>query len=119
MRDILFKQFQKAPENRTSCSFTITTDIETQNLACPHRSLPPPHQIVSVLLLLVLSESFHPPLLTASPRFDVACNRSDRPSTDYPAFNQVQVAYNASKDERVEKLREVMDAREAKYKVSN
>ncbi len=33
------------------------------------------------------------------------------------AFNQAQVAYNATKDERVDALRQVMDAREAKYRV--
>lgn len=32
-------------------------------------------------------------------------------------FNQAQVAYNATKDERVDTLRQVMDAREAKYRV--
>jgi hypothetical protein len=36
-----------------------------------------------------------------------------------PAFNQVQVAYNATKDERVDKLREVTEAREKKYRVEN
>ncbi|ORX40961.1 hypothetical protein BD324DRAFT_612691 [Kockovaella imperatae] len=32
-------------------------------------------------------------------------------------FNQAQVAYNATKDERVDALKQVMDAREAKYRV--
>ncbi|KAK1923244.1 hypothetical protein DB88DRAFT_341722 [Papiliotrema laurentii] len=32
-------------------------------------------------------------------------------------FNQAKVAYNATKEEKVEALRKVMDAREAKYKV--
>ena len=62
-RDKLFKQFEKAPENRTS----------------------------SAALMDAMK-------LTA-------------------AFNQAQVAYNATKDEKVEALKKVMDAREAKYKV--
>ena len=33
------------------------------------------------------------------------------------AFNQAQVAYNATKEEKVDALKKVMDAREAKYKV--
>ena len=73
MRDILYKQFQKAPENR----------------ACPC------HQTPS----------------TSCPGAHVTgCST---------AFNQAQVAYNASKDERVDALRQVMDAREAKYKVDS
>lgn len=35
-----------------------------------------------------------------------------------PAFNQVQVEYNATKVEKVQKLQEVMAAREKKYAVS-
>jgi hypothetical protein len=35
------------------------------------------------------------------------------------AFNQAQVSYNASKEEKVEALKKVMDAREAKYKVES
>lgn len=34
------------------------------------------------------------------------------------AFNQVQLEYNASKDEKLDKLKEVMDAREKKYRVA-
>lgn len=33
------------------------------------------------------------------------------------AFNQTQVAYNATKEEKLEKLKETISAREAKYKV--
>lgn len=39
--------------------------------------------------------------------------------TPETAFNQVKLEYNASKDEKVDKLREVMDAREKKYRVEN
>lgn len=34
-------------------------------------------------------------------------------------FNQVSVAYNASKDDRLETLKATMAAREAKYKVES
>ncbi|WVQ95574.1 hypothetical protein IAU59_002671 [Kwoniella sp. CBS 9459] len=34
-------------------------------------------------------------------------------------FNQAKIAYNATKDEKVEALQNIMDAREAKYKVNN
>lgn len=34
-----------------------------------------------------------------------------------PAFNQTQIAYNATKEEKLDKLKEVISAREAKYKV--
>ncbi|ORY31248.1 hypothetical protein BCR39DRAFT_527112 [Naematelia encephala] len=34
-------------------------------------------------------------------------------------FNQAKLAYNASKDEKVDALKQIMDAREAKYRVQN
>lgn len=45
--------------------------------------------------------------------------RPSLPADNPLAFNQVQVAYNASKEERVDKLKEVMQAREKKYAVEN
>jgi hypothetical protein len=66
---MLYKRFQKAPENRESLHISINR----------------------------------------IPRRHAATNPS--------AFNQAQVAYNASKDEKLDKLKEVIGAREAKYKV--
>lgn len=33
------------------------------------------------------------------------------------AFNQAKLAFNATKDEKVDALRQIMDAREKKYRV--
>lgn len=44
---------------------------------------------------------------------------SSTPWLTLPAFNQVSLAYNATKEERVGKLQDVIDAREAKYRVES
>lgn len=68
MRDMLYKQFQKAPENRESnCSKFHFAKI---NCWCFFR---------------------------------------------YAAFNQAKIAYNATKDEKVEAYKKIMESREAKF----
>lgn len=142
---MLYKRFQKAPENRTSPSYSLSffllssflprtsilvLDQESHDQflrksivpsAAPTPSIrqnrlelqPSPCQPYYPILSLYQSCS---PLLLILPSLFQSSSRSRFPLTT-PAFNQAQVAYNASKDEKLDKLKEVIGAREAKYKV--